>query len=623
MPTISQLPTANNVSAADEIPISQQGSVNAIAVGELLSTTQPAIIINPSSLLGRVSVGPGSPEEVELGTGVGISSGTLVANGGDHADYPRTPSLLLNSDLVISNQASPMLMPTQMLRGLYSAGQNITIDAEGVISSAETGAAGSGSLSGASIGDLQAVSSVDGPDIVPICQNGTDYGISYANFLDGLTIHQASSAGPATSSDVVWVGQGSDVLSRQSFTAIWSWISGQLAGYRAPVLELSSNTTLDGAIHNAAILVCSEPIKLSSTPLTLGSGFRCHVVNVSGGSVTLGSNFLTSSGSQMIAPQQAAEVLCLTYSLGTILYVSILGPSNNVSIPGQVGQLTASAITTTTISLAWEPSASGGVPFAYVVQIRLSGTTQWTLSVPLSTTTYLASSLSPETSYDFAIQATNAAGSGPLSAELTVSTLALTAAAAAPSQIAGVTATPISASSVDLAWSGQSGSSAATSFAVQYRLSGTASWTVAASGVTATTYTVSNLNPATGYDFSIVGMNSVGPSPMSTAVSVITPSVGNAVSSIVWNVAPSGTYTHSNGSIGVNANVTPSTAAVQFGFSASHTVAPGSWVAGEFVNSSLWGAYVPTPASAGNWYAWVEGMDGSSPTVYPAPFVVQ
>jgi hypothetical protein len=41
-----------------------------------------------------------------------------------------------------------------------------------------------------------------------------------------------------------------------------------------------------------------------------------------------------------------------------------------------------------------------------------------------------------------------------------------------------------------------------------------------------------------------------------------------------------------------------------------------------FVNSDFWGQYLPTPASAGSWYAWVEGTDGSAPTVYPTPFTV-
>jgi hypothetical protein len=41
-----------------------------------------------------------------------------------------------------------------------------------------------------------------------------------------------------------------------------------------------------------------------------------------------------------------------------------------------------------------------------------------------------------------------------------------------------------------------------------------------------------------------------------------------------------------------------------------------------FVNTNLWGAYVNTPATAGTWYAWTEGINGSLPTVYPTPFTV-
>jgi len=40
------------------------------------------------------------------------------------------------------------------------------------------------------------------------------------------------------------------------------------------------------------------------------------------------------------------------------------------------------------------------------------------------------------------------------------------------------------------------------------------------------------------------------------------------------------------------------------------------------VNSDLWGAYVSTPATAGTWYAWVEGIDGRTPVVYPVAFTV-
>jgi hypothetical protein len=79
---------------------------------------------------------------------------------------------------------------------------------------------------------------------------------------------------------------------------------------------------------------------------------------------------------------------------------------------------------------------------------------------------------------------------------------------------------------------------------------------------------------------------------------------------------------HGSGSIAVNAQVTPSGAAIQFAFSTSPTVPPVDWTLASYVNTDLWGAYVDTPAAAGTWYAWVEGTDGSLSIVYATPFTV-
>ena len=324
MPTIGQLPAANTVSSYDELPISQHGTVRVVSVGDLLATTQPAIILSSSSLLGRASLGPGSPEEVEVGLGLSLESGTVVANGADHASYPSTLGLLTAADLVISNQGTPMLMPTGVLKGLYSAGSNITIDPDGVISANAVGTSMVGGLSGSSIGVLQVVSSVNSPDIVPISQSGTDRGVTYANFLNGLTIDQAPDAGPAANSDTIWVGQGTNALYRQSFAAIWAWISSQMTGYRIPFVEITSNITLDVADHSGHILLCSQPVTVASAA-GLASGFQCQIINLSSGMVSFASNFVTSSGLSTLASQQTATIRCLTYSAGTVVYASIEG----------------------------------------------------------------------------------------------------------------------------------------------------------------------------------------------------------------------------------------------------------------------------------------------------------
>jgi hypothetical protein len=40
------------------------------------------------------------------------------------------------------------------------------------------------------------------------------------------------------------------------------------------------------------------------------------------------------------------------------------------------------------------------------------------------------------------------------------------------------------------------------------------------------------------------------------------------------------------------------------------------------VNTSLWAAYVDTPATAGTWFTWAEGLDGSASTVGTSSFLV-
>ena len=53
MPTIEQLPPATTISPADEIPLSQAGVARSVAVGTLLSGTQPAILAQTGVLLAR------------------------------------------------------------------------------------------------------------------------------------------------------------------------------------------------------------------------------------------------------------------------------------------------------------------------------------------------------------------------------------------------------------------------------------------------------------------------------------------------------------------------------------------------------------------------------------------
>ena len=617
MPTISQLPAATTVSAADAIPISQGGTAKAASIGAILQAAQPVISIASQSLLGRTSLGAGGPEQIDLGQGLALNGATLCANGLDHASFPQIGTLASDSQLVVSYQGSPMLMPASLLRGLFAPGSNVAISAGGVISA--TGSGGDGSTNVMA----QVVTQLSTQDLLPVNQAGTNCAIAYGNLINGLTINQAQHAGAVGDSDTFWSAQGSDVMASQNFAAVWSWIATKLPLYQTPVIELTANINLDPVLHNARILICSQPITITAVAGVVTSGFRCELINASSGVVTLGTGFVSSTGATTLTSWQSAFLLGVTYSGGTVTYASISGTAGgNVLLPGQVGNVSSSGAGTTFITVSWQAPQTGPTPAGYIPLSRVSGTSVWTTWPEVASTTFQATGLTPSTSYDFAIQAAAASGTGPASTILTVTTAAGSQ-GAVPPQVIGLAATVISRNAVRLAWTSQTGAGAATGFTVQYRISGTSSWTTSVSGVTGNGTTVSGLQTATSYDFLVYGSNSAGAGPASAIVTTITPAAPNSVTSITWNMLPSGTYAKGSGSIGVNANVSPPTSAVQFGFSLSPTMPPSTWTQALFVNSNLWGAYLPAPATAGTWYAWAEGLDGSAPTVSSTSFTVQ
>ncbi len=517
-----------------------------------------------------------------------------------------------------------MLMQASLLRGLFSAGQNVTIDPNGTISTISLGTVTDTGDIGSLIGSLQVVSGLVAQDLVAVSHAGSDYAIAYSNFLDGITIDQAPAAVAASNSDTIWVAQGSNVMASQSLGAIWVWMANNLPTYKTPVIEITANTNLDTTVHNRRILICSQPVTL--TPLTnnMGSGFQCVVINASSGNVTLGTGFVTSTGNFSVAAWQSTEIYCVAYSGGTIAFASMpsAATSSQTAVPGQVLALAASGTTSTMIGVSWQSPTAGGVVVSYTVQFRVTGTSSWTNSAPiLNATTYNLTALQPMTSYDIAVVAQNATGTGAASTILTIVTAAAVQ-PTAPSQVVGLAATATSSSAIRLSWTGQTGIGAATSFTVQYRVTGTSGWTNSVPGITGTTDTLSGLTSAKSYDFSVIGVNSAGSATVSATVTASTLAVSASVSTIVWNVLPTGSYTAGSGSIGINAQVAPATSPVQFGFSQSSTVPPASWTAATFVNTNLWGAYLPPPATAGTWFTWGEGLDGSAQTVSSSSFQV-
>ena len=318
MPTISQLPSAESVSAADLIPISQGGSAHAVAVGTLLAETQPAIIIDPPSLLGRFSVGPGGPDAIAIGQRLNLNNGTLDAAGFDPSILTLQSSILAGDRIMVVNGSTSQLIDLTLVRDLFTAGSNVAIDGNGTISSSNPWSGSPYSLT-----TLSPITALAPGDLVGVAQNNQDHTITYASFLDGLTIDNAQPAGSAADTDTFWVAQTTNVMLRQTLGALWAWILAKLPSWKRTVLELTANTELDGTLHNNAVLVCSGPLSISAVAGNLGSGFSCNLINVSSGQVSLPASILTSNGSGVISANQSCTIQCVSYSGGTAIFALI------------------------------------------------------------------------------------------------------------------------------------------------------------------------------------------------------------------------------------------------------------------------------------------------------------
>lgn len=588
----------------------------AVSVGTLLATTQPAIMAPTGSLLGRNSLGSGGPEPVSVGTGLQLASETLTATGADHATFAVSAALTATDQAVINSSGTPKLLQLSLLRGLFFSGENISIDSSGTISAAGD-VGNNGTATPYSITDLSSVSSIAASDLVGISQGGEDHSISYSSLINGQTIDEAAAASPAADTDTLWVGQGGSTTLRQTMSAVWVWIASKLPNYTQPILELTASATLAPGLHGGRILVCSQPIVLSPPLPSAGTGFQCEVINLSSGNVVFASGITTSSGSSTLLPGQAANLCSLTYSGGSITYASVAGAAAAVAPPGQVTGLSTTAITSNSVALTWaapSPSAS-----SYNVQYRITGTTSWTALAPVTASNCLVGALASGTSYDFAVSGVNAGGTGSPSAILSVST---SASLSAPGQATGLAGTNATSSSISLTWSAPSSGGSPSGYTVQYRVTGAQNWNTATSGLNTTSYAVTSLSAATSYDFQVFATNAAGAGSPSAVFATSTLASSTSITAVTWNVVPSGSYVHGSGAIGVNAHIAPATAPVQFGFSSSAITPPTNWTVASYVNTDLWGAYVPTPASAGAFYVWVEGTDGSMPTPYATPFTV-
>jgi len=710
MTTIAQLPSASTVGASDLLPISQAGLLYSATVSQVTAGLQPLITVPTGDILGRISTGAGGPEAVSVGTGLALSAGALAANGADHASFPLQSAFTISDELVINAGSSPALLPMASLRGLFSAGSGVAIDENGVITvtvSSLAGPAGSAGpqgpagaagpagpagppgagLAGPAAGN--SASAVGASDYVALWQNGGIAWIPYGQFLGGQTIDQLPAAGPVADGDELLVAQGGNTLSSQSFGAIWSYIQGKLPGYQSAVVELTSNTVLDSTEHNGRILVASAAISVTANFNNMGPGFSCTLINLAPGSVSFGTGITSGSGSSVLPPGAATNLVGLSYSGGSLVWWSGIIPNaptitvGSIQAPAPNTAFTISGGIFNDAPIALDYSTNGGTtwiaaaspvitanaysftvaglaPGNYAVRVRdhaniaVAGVSNsFTISAPYITIAALpevaalnaplalvgtvspggnavqvgisasgtaapaawvnavvsngswTAQLMPAATGIFYVWAEQTAATGVSAVSPAITIVAAVISVTAPATgTAGAslsvygTVSP-AADNVNVQLATQNGAVPSSGWTAASNVGGSFSAALTPAG--AGTYYVWAQDPATG---------------ISAVSSAITVAAGASITYGINN--PGGTYVHGVSTIPINGGITPpQNIATQVALSTSNTEPPSSgWGSASIIYANaLWAIYYATPATAGNYYVWVETAAGGSATV--------
>jgi titin len=174
--------------------------------------------------------------------------------------------------------------------------------------------------------------------------------------------------------------------------------------------------------------------------------------------------------------------------------------------------LTATTSSASAIALSWTaPDNNGASITGYTLQRSTSSTTGFTTIYTGTARTFSSTGLTRATTYYYKVLATNSVGSSAYSTVKSATTLAL-----APNAPTNFIATP-NVTTVALSWTAptENGGSAITGYTVKR---GTT--TLGHTG-TGTTFTDTELTPATNYSYTVAAVNAIGTSP-TDAVSTTT-----------------------------------------------------------------------------------------------------
>ena len=221
-----------------------------------------------------------------------------------------------------------------------------------------------------------------------------------------------------------------------------------------------------------------------------------------------------------------------SYMGRTSVWITMTATTCDLSV-----DLHAEAITETTATLDWVPPASGGHT-AWNVQYRQAGTSTWT-NGNTSVSYYHLSGLTPGTTYEWRVQTICSGVS-----DWTAISSFTTAGGSTCGMPAGLQSSNVTETSATVSWNAVSG---ANSYDVEYRATGTSTWSNL--NTSSASATLSGLIADTEYEFRVRANCSAGSSDFSSTANFMT--MGGASGIIAWDDFESGT---TSGGAGWEAN---------------------------------------------------------------------
>ncbi len=189
-------------------------------------------------------------------------------------------------------------------------------------------------------------------------------------------------------------------------------------------------------------------------------------------------------------------------SSGTSAPSATVTATTKTKTPAVPTGLTASAVSSSQINLAW--STSDSLATAYYVDRSPNGNSSWTRLATVTTKSYGNTGLAANTTYYYRVSATNSAGTSSSSTKVSAKTPAATP--AAPTNVA---ATAVSISQINLTWT--AGDALATGYLIE-RSTGGGAFTQVGS-VTTTSFSNTDLAEGTTYSYRVIATNASGTSP--------------------------------------------------------------------------------------------------------------